>query len=84
VFYHDDFLASWSALFEADFVRKTFFGKAHIADVLVGRITKLIIQLSMKTPSASVVTPAKPVFSGRLLLTNAHNVFLQGFPKPVP
>jgi hypothetical protein len=68
---HDDFLASWSALSEADFVRQTFPRKACTAAVLAGRNNKLIIHLSKKTPSASVVTPAKPDLSGRSLLTDA-------------
>jgi hypothetical protein len=83
-FSYNDFFSSWSALSEAEFVRQTFPGEARTAAVLAGRISKLIVHLSKKAPSGSVVTPAEPGLSGRSLLTDAQNVVLRGSPKPVP
>jgi hypothetical protein len=78
-FSHNDFFLSESVLSKAKFVRQTF-----PTGVMAGRITKLIVHLSRKAPSGSVVTPAEPGLSGRSLLTDAQNVFLRGSPKPVP
>jgi hypothetical protein len=83
-FSHKDFFLSWNALSKAEFVRKTFPGEARTAGVLAGRISKLIVHLSKKAPSRSIVTPTKPGLSRRSLLTDVENVVLWGSPKPVP
>ena len=83
-FSHKDFFSNWRALSKAEFIRQTFPGQARIIDVLVGRISKLIVHLLKKAPSKSIITPAKPGLSGRSLLTDAQNVLLRGFPKSLP
>jgi hypothetical protein len=83
-FLHNDFFSSWSALSKAKFVRQTFLDEAHAAGVMADRITKLILHLSRKIPSGSVVIPVELGLSRRSLLTDVQNIYLRGSSKPVP
>jgi hypothetical protein len=70
IFVYNEFVKSWSALFEAEFIRQTFPSQARIASMLAGCISKLITQMLRKIPSTSAVTPTAGGISGRSLVTD--------------
>jgi hypothetical protein len=82
IFAHDEFVKSWRALSKAEFIRHTFPTQARTAGVLAGCISKLVTQMSRKTPSTSAVTSMAGGMSGRSLVTDAQNM-LRGSPKPM-
>ena len=67
-FSYNDFFSNWNTLSKVEFVKQTFLGEAHTDAVLVSHISKLIVHLSKKARSGSVITPVEPGLSGRSLL----------------
>jgi hypothetical protein len=82
-FCHDEFVKSWNVLFEDEFVRQTFPTKARTVAKLVGRVSKLIMEMEKKTSSTSTVASTRLGMSGHSQLTSAQNM-LWGSPKLMP
>ena len=82
-FSHNDFFSSWNTLSKAEFVRQTFPREARVVGILAGCIMKLILHLSRKTPSGSVIILVEVRLFGRSLLTDAQNEYLRGSLTPV-